>query len=610
MDSNAVDQPRSPLSERTNSIHGTGKPGDGSKNQEKDRLGRPLLYNKLPDDPIERRRSISSLAKPGDIDHRLQGPQPHHTSMGHDPAEDDDNSMDSMNTNIKTIIAQAQEQMEKGEITLEQYNILMQQVIQLNETQKIRQAQRIESVKRQDPPTIIRIDDTGSLSGDDDVIVTSVSGPLGSSASGMRMNNDPKDSIGSGGVNDFRGKIHPIDGKLPVGKPFDVVAPFAGIGIPPTSVPPPDIRAQRDPRRIRESKWNRVEPAPPGPAWANRPGVVGPIVGGPMVGPPMAGGVIRPGMVVPSPWEQAPFQVMTDGMPRFTTPPGPLPLGVLVGGGGVPTNGMSMMNPALPKMNDCVRTINIDGIQREIRFYEEIAVIFINWDEPKEIGFQKGARMVVVDDRETFELGFNEPYKSVSIENKVYQMRLGAPTRELYIDDSWYECYFGDKPSTIMLDGKPRVFKIAGPAPQVKIGDSRKDLVAGKINMIVDAKYMIPVFLDCKPQMFEVYGVMHRLQFADFLLTVLIDEQPFPVDYGGLPMLVRSRERDYYIRFTALPNGVVPGRVYVRDMIRTPMYRDLRTPPKDPGALSPPIPLNPPFAPPTTAPPALPTSGP
>ncbi|XP_050071761.1 uncharacterized protein LOC126559634 [Anopheles maculipalpis] len=606
MDDNAVDQPRSPLSERTNSTH-SAKLGDVSKSLEKDRLGRPLLYNKLPDDPIERRRSISSLAKPGDIDHRFQQQLPPHHDLTED---DDDNSMDIMNTNIKTIIAQAQEQMEKGEITPEQYNILMKQVIQLNETQKIRQAQRIESVKRQEP-TIIRIDDTGSLSGDDDVIVTGVSGPMmGPGMSGMRMN-DSKDNIGSV-VNDFRGKIHPIDGKPPLGKPFDVVPPFAGIGIPPTSVPPPDIRAQRDPRRIRESKWNRVDPVLPGPAWANRPAGVKPIVGGPMVVPPMpGGGGIRPGMVVPSPWEQSPFPVMGDGMPRFPTPPGPLPLGVLVGGAGVPpTNGLSMMNPALPKINDSVRTINIDGIQREIRFYEEIAVIFINWDEPKEIGFQKGARMVVVDDRETFELGFNEPYKSVSIENKVYQMRLGAPTRELYIDDSWYECYFGDKPSTIVLDGKPRVFKIAGPAPQVKIGDSRKDLVAGKINMIVDAKYMIPVFLDCKPQMFEVYGVMHRLQFADFLLTVLIDEQPFPVDYGGLPMLVRSRDRDYYIRFTALPNGVVPGRVYIRDMIRTPMYRDLRTPPKDGGTLSPPIPLNPPFAPPTTGPPALPTSGP
>uniref|UniRef100_A0A182K1H3 CID domain-containing protein n=1 Tax=Anopheles christyi TaxID=43041 RepID=A0A182K1H3_9DIPT len=581
---NVVDMPRSPLSEKTN-----------TNRLEKDKLGRPLLYNKLPDDPIERRRSISSLTKPEDIDHRFPQTNLHQ----HDAVEDDDNSMDSMNSNIKTIIAQAQDQMDKGEITPEQYNILMKQVIQLNETQKIRQAQRIEHVKRQDQ-SVIRIDDNGSMSGEDDVIVTSVT-PATPGLSAMRLNEQKDNS--SGIVNDFRGKIHPIDAKPPLVKPFEA-APFAGIGIPPTSVPPPDIRAQRDPRRIRETKWNRVEPGP-GPAWANRP--VGPIVGAPMTVAPPLGGGIRPGMVVASPWEQAPFPVLADGVSRFPTPPGqPLPLGVL---GGVAGNSLSMLNPIMNKINDSVRTINIDGIQREIRFYEETAVIFMNWDEPKEIGFQKGARMVVVDDRETFELGFNEPYKSVSIENKVYQMRLGAPTRELYIDDSWYECYFGDQPTTIMLDGKPRVFKIAGPAPQVKIGDSRKDLVVGKINMIVDAKYMIPVFLDCKPQVFEVYGVIHRLQFADFLLTVLFDEQAFSVEYGGLPRLIRLRDRDYYIRFTAIPSSVVPGRVYIRDMIRTPLYRDLRTPPKDPSAISPPVPLNPPFAPSTAAPPpALPGS--
>uniref|UniRef100_A0A182QI56 CID domain-containing protein n=1 Tax=Anopheles farauti TaxID=69004 RepID=A0A182QI56_9DIPT len=578
----AMDLPRSPLSEKTNNNHEESliraKHLDSIKSQEKDKLGRPLLYNKLPDDPVERRRSISSLAKPGDFDHR-QLPQSavHHH---HDETVDldDENSMDSMNANIKTIVAQAQDQMAKGEITPDQYNILMKQVIQLNETQKIRQAQRMEQVKRHDQVSLVRYDDNGSLSGDDDVIVTSVTPGTGSH--GMRL----KD-------NDFRNKIHPLDGKPPLG-------PFAGIGVPSTSIPPPEIRAQRDPRRVRESKWNRVEPAlGPGPAWANRPNV------GSVPIPPLATGIRgAPGMVVPSPWEQAPFPVM----------PGPnLPMGVL--GGPLapqpPPKGKSMLNPAMGKMNDSVRTINIDGIQREIRFYDETAVIFMNWDEPKEIGFQKGARTVVVDDRETFELGFNEPYKSVSIENKVYQMRLGAPTRELYIDDSWYECYFGDPPTTIMLDGKPRVLKIAGPAPQVKIGASRKDLVAGKINMIVDANFIIPVFLDCKVQSFEVYGQMHRLQFADFLLTVLIDDQPFSVDFGGLPMLVRSRERDYYVRFTALPNQVVPGRVYVRDMIRTPLYRDLRTPPKDPSALPPAVPLNPPFAPPTAGPPVLPPPG-
>uniref|UniRef100_A0A2M4A1N7 Putative mrna cleavage and polyadenylation factor i/ii complex subunit pcf11 n=1 Tax=Anopheles triannulatus TaxID=58253 RepID=A0A2M4A1N7_9DIPT len=556
---------------------------DAAKSHDKDKLGRPLLYNKLPDDPIERRRSISSLTtQPGDVDmrqslHHIPPPRLDQSALD----QDEDSSMDSMNANIKTIVAQAQEQMEKGEINLEQYNILMKQVIQLNETQKIRQAQRIE--QRQEPPPIIRIDDNGSLSGEDDVIITSatpgIQVPAGPPGGGMS-----RPPLGEVGVNNFRGKIHPLDGGKMVPGPMGAKPPFESpfVGNTQTSVPPPDHRVSRDPRRMRESKWSRVEPPnATTPAWANRVG--------PAVGPTGATtGLVRGGINVPSPWEQAPFPmppvVAEQPANRFA-----------------PVNGLAVLGAALPgallnggppppistvaKLNDSVRTINIDSIQREIRFYEETAVVFMNWDEPKEIGFQKGARMVVVDDRETFELGFNEPYKSVSIENHVYQMRLGAPTRELYIDDSWYECYFGDPPTTITLDGKQRVFKISGPPPQVKIGESRNDLVAGKINMIIDAELIVPVFLDCKPQLFEINGHQHRLQFADFLLTVLIDEQPFPVEYGGLPKVFRLRERSYYIRFTALPKLVVPGRVYIRDMVRTPLYRDLRTPPKDASLL-------------------------
>ena len=83
----------------------------------------------------------------------------------------------------------------------------------------------------------------------------------------------------------------------------------------------------------------------------------------------------------------------------------------------------------------------------------------------------------------------------------IHRIRLGAPTRELYIDGKWYECFFGGPPVTIEIDGKMHVVRLEGPPPQVKIGLlKRTDLVAGKINLIINAKTMIPVFLDAKPQ--------------------------------------------------------------------------------------------------------------
>uniref|UniRef100_A0A1Q3FY43 Pre-mRNA cleavage complex 2 protein Pcf11 n=1 Tax=Culex tarsalis TaxID=7177 RepID=A0A1Q3FY43_CULTA len=526
------------------------KIAEATKNKDRDKLGRPLLYNKLPDDPAERRRSINQ-PKPMDVDLRQQQQQ---------QLQDDDNSQDGMNANIKTIIAQAQEQMEKGEITPEQYNILMKQVIQLNETQKIRQAQRMELMKRShqqtsvpqlEPPEEVKIDDDNKPS--------------------TPPTNEDTTPPPPAMVNDFRGKVAPQEAKSKFNGQTFANATAA------------DLR-QRDPRRPRDGRFNpQTVVQQPAPGWPNRGHA-------PVQSVPAPSGLIinhRPPAPLLNPWDKAPFSRIDQNL----IPPPPIrphyPPPIVGMNSVVPAPMQTMLMPGVAKLNDSVRTINIDGIQREIRFYDDIAVIFMSWDEPKEIGFQKGSRMVVVDDRDSFELSFNECYKAITIEGKVYQMKLGAPTRELYIDNSWYECYFGDPPSNITLDGITRVFKISGPAPQVKIGNSRNDLVAGKINMIVNAETIIPVFLDSQVQMFEIQGTIHKLQFADFLLTVILDDHPYPVEFGGLPKVFKLRGKDYYIRFTAIPKLVVAGRVYIRDMIRTPLHRDLRTPPRDQSMLPP-----------------------
>ncbi|XP_055637701.1 uncharacterized protein LOC129776214 [Toxorhynchites rutilus septentrionalis] len=534
------------------------KIAEATKNKDRDKSVRPLQPNKPSDETFEQRRTLHQ-PKPMDVDLR-QVPQPQLQETSYD-----DNSQDGMNANIKTIIAQAQEQMEKGEITSEQYNILMKQVIQLNETQKIRQAQRMEMMKRNQTGPMIINSNLGNCTGPDEALSGSPSND-DAVASNAILNSEAENKQAVAGPevsaqkNDFRGKITPI---------VDAKAKFEASFANATAA---DLRQQRDPRRQRESRFNQQP-------WGNRGPIAAP--------PPVIATVVpiinnRPPGPMLNPWEQPPFPVMDQSQmvhpigPRFP----PIPINT-----SVPP--ATVLIPGVAKLNDSVRTINIDGVQREIRFYDDIAVIFMSWDEPKEIGFQKGSRMVVVDDRDSFELSFNECYKSITIEGKVYQMKLGSPTRELYIDNSWYECYFGDPPSNITLDGVTRVFKISGPAPQVKIGNSRNDLVAGKINMIVNAETIIPVFLDAQVQMFEIQGQIHKLQFADFLLTVIINDQPYPVEYGGLPKVFKLRGKDFYIRFTAVPKLVVPGRVYLRDMVRTPLHRDLRTPPRDQSLLPP-----------------------
>lgn len=227
------------------------------------------------------------------------------------------------------------------------------------------------------------------------------------------------------------------------------------------------------------------------------------------------------------------------------------------------------------------RTINIDGVPREIRFYDEIAIAFMDelGREPKEIGFQSGERRLCVDGKDSIALAFNDAYKPFIIDGKAYQIRFGSPTRELYIDNEWYECYFGDPSVGIFLENKLRVFKIDGPAPQVRIGNLRTDLVVGRVDMYIDSITKVNLFLDAQVQTFTVNNQIHTIQFADFLLTAIIDNIPFSIKYGEMPTKYQLHQSEHYIRFSVLPNDVVPGKIFIRNMTRSNLHRDLSTPP-------------------------------
>lgn len=92
-----------------------------------------------------------------------------------------------------------------------------------------------------------------------------------------------------------------------------------------------------------------------------------------------------------------------------------------------------LLQAAIPIDPESVRTIQIDGIPREIRFYDETAVIFMSNDDPREIGFENGTRRLTVDGMEVATLNFNDNYIPISINGKVHQVRLGMYTCLLLI---------------------------------------------------------------------------------------------------------------------------------------------------------------------------------
>lgn len=227
-------------------------------------------------------------------------------------------------------------------------------------------------------------------------------------------------------------------------------------------------------------------------------------------------------------------------------------------------------DPAVLDMiaKDPMKTINIDGIPREIRFYGETAVIMMAFDDPKELSFQPGQRRVTFNDQETISLVFNSPYQEVFINGIPCQVRLGAPTRELYINGVFYEGIFGGPPIQVLIGNQVHSVRLHGPLPHVKISnESRKDLVAGKVSLIVDGNDIVPIYLDAKPQRFDIGGVPYILRFVEALQTVVINGVPFKIEFGSnLPVPMYFHGEKHYLRFSALPDGIRPGYITIINM--------------------------------------------
>lgn len=222
---------------------------------------------------------------------------------------------------------------------------------------------------------------------------------------------------------------------------------------------------------------------------------------------------------------------------------------------------------------DSYKFITIDNAPREIRYYDETAIVFMSSGDPREITFHNGTRRIFFDG-EPVVLKLNAPYEEISIKGNIHKVRLGAPSREIFIDGKGYECYFDQNEKSIELDGNTILVKLEPPPPQVKIGQEKRiDFVAGKVQLVIDAKHMFTVFLDAKLQTFQLNGVTHTLKFIESLRAVLINDIRFDVEFGGLPKPIMLHDRKHFIRFSVLPKGIKPGYVIIKDMENTQSLR-------------------------------------
>ena len=222
---------------------------------------------------------------------------------------------------------------------------------------------------------------------------------------------------------------------------------------------------------------------------------------------------------------------------------------------------------------------------REIRTYGATAVILLDWNDPRILTFGEGHCNIVFDEGKfVLPMRIGEDYKEFSIDGETHRVKLGVPTQELMLDGRGYQCFFGGKPITVHLAGQPRTVYLDGKPPNVNIGPiTNTEFVAGKVQLVIHAKKVVNLFVDAKPQRFNIDGKPFVLQFTDALRAVTINNVRFPVEFGGLPIGISVRGFRRFLRFTSLPPGVVPGKVHIRGM-ETEAQKKAGLPPPPPAA--------------------------
>ena len=180
-------------------------------------------------------------------------------------------------------------------------------------------------------------------------------------------------------------------------------------------------------------------------------------------------------------------------LPGMPPPPPPVPMFAMPGDqrsiNGQAMGQVTVANRDLPIVNDAelsgilddpVKRIEIDEFPRDIRFYGETALIIMGPEakDMRELKFKHefgspSYRRVIIDKKFIVQLEVaSSSYTEFKLGDGVtHKIKVGAPTREIWIDGEGHELYF-NKSANIPIGTSIHDVFLEGPAPNVDIGNN------------------------------------------------------------------------------------------------------------------------------------------
>lgn len=358
------------------------------RNSDHDRLGRPRLFKKLASSEVPKKHNFSSI-----------------NSAQH----------------IEIMLKQAAEQFNQGTITKAQYNILIQEVFQMCEDQKLKAAQK----KELEMEMMIQ----------------------GNSVN--RNSTEGKDLNYSDDAGNNRSGKQLLQPKIPGQTDAGWINPWFGPWIPPPPMPPFPPTGPEGFRPLGPWQNSPLRPDYPSPfGLCSQINIPPPTMGSNVPNRPIGHTLpctpIRgPGLTAIG--SGAPSGMLMPNVTNSRLSPNSVTANKSVISTDTSLSASSCSNSLLNATNeteasylrlhfgtellkqlqlpsadknlieeiesDTMKSINIDGMPREIRYYGTIGVVFMSWNDPRDISFQDGSRRVLIDGKHSIQVRFNDDYK-------------------------------------------------------------------------------------------------------------------------------------------------------------------------------------------------------